>query len=225
LPNWKRLRQGAEILIKHYPILRITIFPDGREWITGRFLPLNLTEKQTKGIIAATSDSSIFRSLPEHKTGNYLSPWLARNRAINSRVLSKVPSTVSTVQIKAEEAILVDSNSNWLETSTGNLWGWGDGCWWTPAIEAGVEATVEEKILPGIIRNKLINYLKQQKQQVQEKPWTPELVKSFDALSYSNCVVEIIPIHTVIDSNETLEYNPSHSSFEQIRRFFRLPQA
>ncbi len=206
LPNWESLRQGASILIKHYPILRITIFPDGREWITGRFLPPSLTEKQINGIISATSHQKIFRSLPEHKTGNYLSPWLARNRAINS-----------TVEIKAEEAILVDTNSNWLETSTGNLWGWSNGCWYTPAIEA--------KILPGIIRNQLINYLKLQEQQVQEKAWTPELVKSFDALGYSNCVVEIIPIHTVIDSNETLEYNPCHSSFEQIRRFFRLPQA
>ncbi|MFW6295977.1 MAG: 4-amino-4-deoxychorismate lyase, partial [Halothece sp.] len=31
-PNWERLRLGAEVLKVSYPILRITLFPDGREW-------------------------------------------------------------------------------------------------------------------------------------------------------------------------------------------------
>jgi 4-amino-4-deoxychorismate lyase len=214
LPNWKYLREGASILIKQYPILRITIFPDGREWITGRFLPNNLTEKQEKGIICAVCTQELFRSLPEHKTGNYLSPWLARNRATNLIKGEDILGQEKDGQEKVEEGILVDKESNWLETSTGNLWGWRDGSWWTPPIKAG--------ILPGIVRLQLINYLKQQQQQVLEEPWTKELVKGFDALGYSNCVVEIIPIHRVIDSNETLEYNPHHRSLEQIRRFFLL---
>ncbi|HCF27363.1 MAG TPA: 4-amino-4-deoxychorismate lyase, partial [Cyanobacteria bacterium UBA11049] len=50
----------------------------------------------------------------------------------------------------AGEAILVDANGNWLETSTGNLWGWQNGCWWTPPLEAG--------ILPGVVRQQLINW-------------------------------------------------------------------
>ncbi|HBS72510.1 MAG TPA: 4-amino-4-deoxychorismate lyase, partial [Cyanobacteria bacterium UBA11153] len=35
LPDWNRIRQGAEELLLHFPVLRIVIFPDGREWITG----------------------------------------------------------------------------------------------------------------------------------------------------------------------------------------------
>ena len=49
-PQPNRLREGAEILHTHFPILRITLFPDGREWITGRLLPDNLTQKQHHGI-------------------------------------------------------------------------------------------------------------------------------------------------------------------------------
>jgi 4-amino-4-deoxychorismate lyase len=45
-PDWNRLHQGAQILLAHFPVLRITLFPDGREWITGRLLPANLTEKK-----------------------------------------------------------------------------------------------------------------------------------------------------------------------------------
>jgi hypothetical protein len=64
-PNWNRLRQGAEILIAHFPVLRITVFPDGREWITGRFLPENLTDKQQHGVAASILAGTQFqRSLP-----------------------------------------------------------------------------------------------------------------------------------------------------------------
>ncbi|MEW6498638.1 MAG: 4-amino-4-deoxychorismate lyase, partial [Cyanobacteriota bacterium] len=52
LPDWQRLREGAEVLSTSYPVLRITIFPDGREWITGRFLPPDLGQRQQQGITA-----------------------------------------------------------------------------------------------------------------------------------------------------------------------------
>jgi 4-amino-4-deoxychorismate lyase len=42
LPDEERLRQGAQVMMAHFPVLRITIFPDGREWITGRLLPKRL---------------------------------------------------------------------------------------------------------------------------------------------------------------------------------------
>jgi 4-amino-4-deoxychorismate lyase len=196
-----RLRQGAELILRHYPVLRITIFPDGREWITGRLLPSNLTVKQTNGIIAAISDIQFQRSLPNHKTGNYLSPWLALNRA---------------QKLDAQEAILVSNNGNWLETSTGNLWGWYLGNWWTPPLEAG--------ILPGVMRSQIINWLDMQQVVVKQEPWTLEVVKRFEAIAYTNSVVEIIPIHTVIqptgNSEAKLEYNPHHPGFEQLRKLF-----
>jgi 4-amino-4-deoxychorismate lyase len=55
---------------------------------------------------------------------------------------------------------------------------------------------------------------------VREEPWTPELVKKFEAIAYSNCVVEIIPIHTVIQPTGKLEYDPRHTIFQQLRELF-----
>ncbi|WYL96259.1 MAG: aminotransferase class IV [Gloeotrichia echinulata IR180] len=196
-PNWNRVRQGAQILLAHFPVLRITLFPDGREWIIGRFLPPNLTQLQKNGIICAVSSCELTRNLPSHKTGNYLSAWLAKN---------------SAHKLDAQEAILVDLGGNWLETSTGNLWGWRDGCWWTPPVA--------NSILPGIMRKQIVNWLRIQQHQVKEEPWTMELVKGLEAIAYTNSVVEIIPIHTVKHPTGSLEYNPDHASFQQLRKLF-----
>ena len=174
-PHWEQVREGAAQLSRQFPVLRITIFPDGREWITGRQFPSDLAQKQTAGITAwLASHGTYQRSFPEHKTGNYLSSWLA----------------LQTAKAKgAQEAILTDENGNWLETSTGNLWGWKDGIWWTPPVE---------EALFGIARSRILSFLKTQKIPVQEVIWTPQFVKTLQALGYSNCVVQVIPIHTVI---------------------------
>ncbi len=201
-PNLNSLRQGAEILLAHFPVLRITIFPDGREWITGRFLPPNLTEKQCYGIAASvTTGNQYRRSLPAYKTGNYLSARLAKTTAEKGL---------------AQEAILVDASGNWLETTTGNLWGWRNGSWWTPPLEAG--------ILPGVVRSQLINWLHRNEQPVREEPWGQELV--FEAIAYTNSVVEVVPIHTVIqrqaasEKTTDLTYDPHHTALNQLRRLF-----
>ncbi|MEH2069747.1 MAG: aminotransferase class IV [Nostoc sp.] len=193
-PDWKRVRQGAQVLLPQFPVLRITLFPDGREWITGRFLPPDLTEKQKNGVSCAVASSEFFRSLPSHKTGNYLSAWLAKTSS------------------DAQEAILVDTIGNWLETTTGNLLGWCDSSWWTPPIKAG--------ILPGILQSQLVNWLQNQQQPMQEAPWSPELVERFEAIAYTNSVVEMIPIHTVYQPTGSLQYNPHHPNFQQIRGLF-----
>ncbi|NET60629.1 MAG: 4-amino-4-deoxychorismate lyase [Symploca sp. SIO2E6] len=200
LPDQQRLEQGAEALLPSFPVVRITIFPDGREWITGRYLPGDLTQRQQQGIIAWLADTpELLRSLPAHKTGNYLTAWLALQQAR---------------QQGASEAILVDATGNWLETSTGNLWGWQDGCWWTPALATG--------ILPGIARSQLISWLQQQGLVVQEAAWNQERLLGFKAIAYTNSVVEVIPIHTVLTPQQTLTYESSHPSLEQLRSFFRF---
>lgn len=181
-PNWQRLQQGAELMLAHFPVLRIAVFPDGKEWITGRNLPADLEQRQTAGI-AAWVANSFSRSLAEYKTGNYLTPYLARNRAL---------------ALDAGEAILVDSQGNWLETSTGNLWGWRDGCWYTPSLDSG--------ILPGIARSRWLEFFRDRQLQVSENVWTSQFVATLQALSYSNCVVEIVPIVTVIDAHERHDY-------------------
>lgn len=205
-PDWERLRQGAEILVNTWPVLRIVIFADGREWITGRLLPSNLEQKQQEGVIVWLVDDSQFRRiLPDRKTGNYLSAWLALQKA---------------QKMGAAEAILIDEKGNWLETCTGNLWGWQDGHWWTPPVEAG--------ILPGIMRSQLINHFQSHNKEVSQEPWTVNLVKGFEAIVYTNSVVEVIPIQKIITQTLdlplsqyfTLEKSPEHIGLQQLRQFF-----
>ena len=116
-PNWARVRSGVAYLTPEFPVLRITIFPDGRELITGRDLPPNLATWQTEGITAIIADKQFSRSISQHKTGNYLAPWLVLQQARNQNI---------------QEAILINERGDWLETTTGNLWGYRDDCWYTP---------------------------------------------------------------------------------------------
>lgn len=186
-PDWERIRSGVEYLAPHFPVLRITIFPDGRELITGRELPPNLATWQKQGVTAIIADQKFTRSLPQHKTGNYLAPWLALQQARNNNI---------------QEAILTNDRGDWLETTTGNLWGYRDGCWYTPPLSAG--------ILPGIERSQIINYLQQRDRSVVEVEWQAEWVKDLESIGYSNSVIHLLPIHTVLIPMGKLEYTPHH---------------
>lgn len=192
-PNWQRIYQGAEILKSTYPVLRITIFPDGKEWIIGRNFPPNLEQRQHQGITAWVASPASQRSLPQHKLGNYLTPWLAKQQA---------------QRYHAQEAILSDENENWLETSTGSLWGHNEQGWWTPPLG---------KILPGIARSRLLHTLPH----VHQTPWTPELITTFDSLAYTNSVVEVIPIHTVITPKSKLTYTPHNPALTALKQSYR----
>jgi 4-amino-4-deoxychorismate lyase len=185
-PDWELVRSGVECLKFEFPVLRITIFPDGRELITGRDLPPNLATWQREGITAIIAEPQFTRSLPQHKTGNYLAPWLALQQARNQNI---------------QEAILTNDRGDWLETTTGNLWGYRDGCWYTPPLSAG--------ILPGIARDRILQLLNQQ-QTVREIEWNRDWVKELDAIGYSNSVINFIPIHTVITPVGTLKYATQH---------------
>ncbi len=198
-PDWQRLTTGVNSLLTYFPVIRIALFPDGQEWITGRQLPPDLTTKQQRGITAWVATESIYRrSLASHKTGNYLGAYLAIQKAR---------------QLQAQEAILIDYKDNWLETSTGNLWGYKAGFWYTPALEGG--------ILPGIMRSHLLNWLQQQSLPVKENIWTPDFIQDLDAIAYSNCVVQIIPIHTI----SGLTLNKTHytlaTSLQNLQQYFQ----
>jgi 4-amino-4-deoxychorismate lyase len=190
-PDWHRVSQGVECLTPAFPILRITIFPDGRELITGRDLPPQLATWQKQGVTVIIADRKYTRSLPQHKTGNYLAPWLALQQARQQDI---------------QEAILTNDRGDWLETTTGNLWGYRDGCWYTPPLSAG--------ILPGIMRSQILHQLHQQNKSVVEIEWESGWVKELDAIAYSNSVIHPIPIHTVITSLGRLEYEAQHPMME-----------
>ncbi|MEC4985860.1 MAG: aminotransferase class IV [Oscillatoria sp. PMC 1068.18] len=198
MPDWELLEQGAVALTEYYPILRVTVFPDGRELVSGRNLPPNLSQLQQQGITAWVAAAPQFnRELPNLKTGNYLASWLALEKAR---------------QIGAQEAILIDAAQNWRETATGNLWGWRDECWFTPPLSAG--------ILPGITRSQIWEFLKRDNQKIVEKSWNEEFVKELDAIAYTNCAIELIPLHTVLTPNQTLHYNPAHPSLNYLKTCF-----
>ncbi len=197
-PDWKALEQAAQQLAQIYPVLRITLFPQGKAWILGRALPPNLANDQAQGIIAWVADLPHHqRPLAGHKTGNYLGAWLARQDAQRQG---------------ATEAILTDVQGRWLETSTGNLWGWRKEQFWTPATEG--------QMLAGIARGQLLHWLTQAGESVHTEPWTLDLVKFFDGLAYSNSVVEVVPIRQVWNSDESLDFPLNSPKFQQFRHYF-----
>lgn len=177
-PNWQRLEAGAQQMARHFPVLRLTLFRDGRELITGRALPVDLRQRQEEGIVAWLAEGSGFsRTVPHRKTGNYLVPWLALQQAR---------------KLGALEAILRNETGEWLETSTGTLWGWRDGQWWTPPLSAG--------ILPGLARSQILEAATGEGLRIGQVPWLPSQVGEFEALAYSNAVVEVVPIRQVVRS-------------------------
>ena len=195
-PDWEKVRQGARQLVPQYPVLRITLFADGRELIMGRSLPPQLDILQIQGIRTWVADGVNYRrALPGHKTGNYLGCWLAMQTAQRAN---------------AQDAILIDEKGHWLETSTGNLWGWADGQWWTPPLEAG--------ILSGVMRSRLLQGLNTQQQPVRVEPWTPKQISQFTVLAHTNSVVEVIPIHTVLQGSSSVNYNPDHGKLNELTR-------
>lgn len=202
-PDWERVKQGAAQLAQRYPVLRVTIFPDGRELIIGRSLPPNLETLQTTGITAWVVDSADYsRPLPGHKTGNYLGCWLSLQAA---------------KRMNAQEAILVNEQGHWLETSTGNLWGWAEGQWWTPPLGVG--------ILPGVLRSRLITGLETQHQTVQTTPWTPDQCAQLTYLAYTNSVYEVVPIHTILQGTASVNYNPDHGKTAQLTQAWQAVAA
>ncbi len=192
-PHWPSVYQGCQQLKSRYPILRITLFPDGREWITGRALPPQLTAQQQTGVTCWVAPPDYARSLPAHKTGNYLACWLAQQQAQRHG---------------ARDAILTSAQGDWLETTTGNLWGWAKGQWWTP---------IGNQCLPGLMRTQLIQVLAAAGQSVSCQLWTPEQVMGFEAIAYSNCAVQLLPIHTILNGATTLEYNSQHASIKALQ--------
>ncbi|MEO1446689.1 MAG: aminotransferase class IV [Cyanobacteria bacterium J06635_11] len=199
-PDWDTIQQGCHQLQQLYPLLRVTLFPDGREWITGRMLPLKLKEKQHQGVACWVAPADYARSLPTHKTGNYLACWLARQQAQKQG---------------AHEAILTNPQGDWLETSTGNLWGWAHGQWWTPK---------GEQCLPGLMQHRLQQLLIAAGETVSCLPWSKLRLVDFEAIAYSNCAVELLPVHTILNGTSKLEYNPQHASIQALQGYIMPPE-
>jgi 4-amino-4-deoxychorismate lyase len=200
-PDWQQVENGAKLIAKQYPVVRISLFPDGREWITGRNLPADLSQRQQQGVKGWVAMGDRYRRyLPSHKTGNYLGAWLALQKAQS---------------FGFGEAILTDAQGNWLETSTGNLWGWRDGMWYLPQFQ--------ENYLPGVGRSQLLLWFKQQQIPYQETVWTPLFVESLAAIAYSNSVVEFVPFQGIQSANNYRALSAIDPVIAEIKAYFSLP--
>ncbi|MGB2924971.1 MAG: aminotransferase class IV [Limnothrix sp.] len=196
-PNWSSVTDGAKRVAADYPVVRITLLSDGRELILGRALPPQLAEKQQQGIkVWLAGDRRYSRSLADFKTGNYLGAWQAMQQA---------------KQQGADEAILLNENGIWLETTTGNLWGFTAGKWYTPPASAG-------DILPGVMRAHLLEQLQQSGEIVREKLWDAALVKQFEAIAYSNSVVGVIPCTEILDTNRIISFSATHPAIRKLQQ-------
>lgn len=194
-PKWALIEAQIKELLKHFPVIRITLFPDGRELIIGRQLPINLAEKQTQGIKGLVClNSFLKRSIPEHKTGNYLTPWLALQQAQKNGY---------------QEAILTNSQHHWLETSTGNLWGYKQGIWFTPDLAEG--------ILPGITRQTIIE---KADFPIQINQWNLDFIKDLEVVAYSNSVVEIIPFSCIKFGQNVINYSLNNLAYLRLKDIF-----
>ena len=199
LPDWEQIGQGARTLAQTYPVLRVTVFPDGRPLITGRSLPHYLPRLQSEGALLWVADSADYsRPFPGHKTGNYLGCWLALQAA---------------KQAGAQEAILINHEQHWLETSTGNLWGWAEGQWWTPPLATG--------ILPGVMRSRLVEGLQLQGHTVRTDSWGPQCIAQFTDLAYTNSILEVIPVQGVLQGSASVNYNPDYGKIQQLNNAWR----
>lgn len=200
-PNWQKLQTGADSLKAHFPILRLAILPDGREWILGRPLPPTLEQWHTQGIKAWVAQGEQYqRWCPSHKTGNYLGAWLAQQEAQHHGT---------------EVAILKDIQGDWLETSTGNLWAWGQNRWWTPPCD--------DRILSGIVRSQLADWLRSQGIALNEQPWSLATRSQFEVLACCNSVVQVVAI-TQVSQGKTRNHYPSHHPMlEHLQSYFQMP--
>ncbi len=192
MPNWQKIKQEAQELSNYFPVLRITIFPNGQELILGRQLPNHLSIKQLEGVKGKViTNNQLKRSLPLHKTGNYLAPYLALEGVKKENF---------------HEAILTDDQENWLETSTGNLWGYVNHGWFTPSLREG--------ILGGIARKFI---LENADFPIQENVWHPNFIKTLSAIVYSNSVVEIVPFKLITIGKQIIKFDPTHHAIKQLK--------
>ena len=196
--DWSEITIVSQQLAQVYPVLRLVIFPDGKVWITGRDLPQQLDHYQSEGISGWVAPSDPFqRPIAALKTGNYLTAWLAFRSAL---------------QEEAREAILVNGVGHWLETSTGNLWGWRDDTFYTPPTDG--------QILPGVMRSQLLKYLQANHLSVQETVWDEALVQKLEGIAYSNSVVEIIPFQQIKMGEKTLTFDVQHPALNRLKTYF-----
>ena len=65
-----------------------------------------------------------------------------------------------------------------------------------------------------------MDYLRAEGQEVEEAIWDCDRISQLEWIGYSNCVIETIPMRTILNGNTKLEYDPNHRAFMTLRGFF-----
>ena len=207
-PNWDHIRAGAEYIHQHYPVVRILVFPNGIEWITGRLIPSDLDRKHTEGITAWLAPPEYQRAMPQYKSTSYLASWIGdrEGRARN-----------------AEATILTNPDGHWLETTTGSLWGYRDGQWWVPPqFTETKDGRPLAQRLSSTTQNFIIQLLEKEGQTVGLRPWTPDWVPQLEAITYGSTITGAVPIRRVLDSDgRSCWQNPEPGPADELLKLWK----
>ena len=139
--------------------------------------PLRLDESlyaRGAGLIVSSVRRDPHGELGKHKLGSYFPSILARREAAAAG---------------ADEAIIRDTDGNWLECACSNLFAVGGGTLVTP--------DTSENLLPGIARETVLECAKELGMAVLSQKLTAELVEKADEWFITNSVQEVVPVAQV----------------------------
>lgn len=167
----------------NHPVVIKVIFIDGKIKIKLRE-PSYTKEQYENGLRLVISKERKAKSILNHiKTFNYGQNYIEDLRAKNKGY---------------DSCIFLDHRGFISEAAFGNLFFVKQGIVYTPDISCS--------ILPGIIRKKVINYLKQNGIEVIKTKIALDELKSFDEAFFTNSVAGVIPISTIKNGSH-ITYN------------------
>ncbi len=134
--------------------------------------------------------------LGKHKLGSYFSSLLAR----------RVAAAAS-----ADDAIICDTDGNYLECASSNIFAVAEGVLITP--------DVTENLLPGLARETVLECVADLGLEVRLERLTAEIAESAEELFITNSILEVVPVTRV----ENKEYSaPGPITTELMRAYAQL---
>jgi branched-chain amino acid aminotransferase len=114
--------------------------------------------------------------------GGY-APRLAKLKSLN--YLYYLDSRQEAIDANADDALIMDTNEEAAETATGSLMFRTNGEWWMPSSEYQ---------LPGLARTHIISILKEQDQEIEQRPASMEAMLSAETIWVTNSMIGVMPI-------------------------------
>lgn len=137
------------------------------------FLPLSLPTKEKYTTGQSLKSIVVNRTLPQHKTINYVSAKLG---------------LMAADEAGADEALYLDSDNNVLETTISNIFFWQGNRLVTPS---------NDNILPGITRQLVLELSKKINFEVIERKIPLDEISKFDEAFACSSIKEILAINSI----------------------------